>query len=101
MFVEAIVSEDGKILTQKIFGKLDISIFTEFNNSYQDKIDSVSKVILDFKKVEYVDSSGLGILLVLRERSGGDDADIDIINISPGVRKILETTKFQLLFNMK
>ncbi|MEA1967882.1 MAG: STAS domain-containing protein [Thermodesulfobacteriota bacterium] len=101
MNIETLLSDDGKKLTLTVSGKMDVTLYKEFNDSYKDKIDLVSKVALDFKDVEYVDSSGLGMLLVLRERSGGDAADIDIINVNPDVKKILETTNFQYLFNVQ
>lgn len=101
MNIETLLSDDGKKLTLTVSGKMDVTLYKEFNDSYKDKIDLVSKVVLDFKDVEYVDSSGLGMLLVLRERSGGDAADIDIINVNPNVKKILETTNFQHLFNIQ
>ena len=101
MNIETLLSDDGKKLTLTVSGKMDVTLYKEFNDSYKDKIDLVSKVVLNFKDVEYVDSSGLGMLLVLRERSGGDSADIDIINVNPNVKKILETTNFQHLFNIQ
>jgi len=101
MNIETLLSDDGKKLTLTVLGKMDVTLYKEFNDSYKDKIGLVSKVVLNFKDVEYVDSSGLGMLLVLRERSGGDDADIDIINVNPNVKKILETTNFQHLFNIQ
>lgn len=101
MNIETVLSDDGKKLTLTVSGKMDVTLYKEFNDAYKDKIDLVSKVVLDFKDVEYVDSSGLGMLLVLRERSGGDAADIDIINVNPDVKKILETTNFQHMFNIQ
>ncbi|MBF0232006.1 MAG: STAS domain-containing protein [Desulfamplus sp.] len=100
MNVRAIVSDDGKTLTLEVRGKLDITLYKSFSDSYKDKIESVSKVVIDFNEVEYIDSSGLGMLLVLRERCGGDEGMIDIINTNPNVRKILQTTNFQQLFNI-
>ncbi|MBF0573977.1 MAG: STAS domain-containing protein [Desulfamplus sp.] len=101
MNVEAIVSDDGKTLTIKVIGKLDITLYKKFSDSYKDKIDSVSKVLIDFSDVEYIDSSGLGMLLVLRERAGGEDGVVDILNPNPNVKRILETTNFQQLFDIK
>ena len=101
MPVEAKMSDDGKTLTIKISGRFDISLHKTFSDSYKDKTDSVSVVIMDMADVEYIDSSGLGMMLVLRERIGGDAATIDIVNVSPGVEKILKTTNYDKLFNIK
>jgi len=101
MSVETNISDDGKTLTIKLSGKLDISLHKTFSDSYKDKIGSVSKVILDMADVEHVDSSGLGMMLVLRERLGGDETKIDIVNVSPGVAKIFKITNYDKLFNLE
>ena len=50
---------------------------------------------------EYLDSSALGMLLMLRERAGGENADISIVNTSDGVKKIFETANFNKLFALE
>ncbi len=50
---------------------------------------------------EYMDSSALGMLLLLRERAGGDNAQIDIVNCNPGPEKILKAANFNRLFNIE
>ena len=100
MPVEAKISDDGKTLTIKVSGRFDITLHKTFSDSYKDKIGSISNVILDMANVEYIDSSGLGMMLVLRERIGGDAARIDIVNVSPGVEKILKIINYDKLFNI-
>ena len=47
-----------------------------------------------------MDSSALGMLLLLRDHAGGDNADIALMNISPDVRKILAISNFDKLFKI-
>ncbi len=101
MSVETKISDDGKTLTIKVSGKLDITMYKTFSDSYKDKIGSVSKVILDMADVEHVDSSGLGMMLVLRERLSEDAQIIDIVNVSPSVAKIFKITNYDKLFNIE
>jgi anti-anti-sigma factor len=58
------------------------------------------RFILDFSRTNYIDSSALGMLLILREEVGGDNADIHMINARPQIRKILETARFHELFKL-
>ncbi len=95
------VSEDGKVLTISVTGRFDITSYKDFSEACKDKTDSISKWVIDMTEVEYIDSSALGMLLMLRERSGGDSAAIDIVNCSTAVQKILETANFNRLFNME
>ena len=101
MAVNSQVSEDGKSLTINITGRFDITTYQEFSEAYKDKLDPISRLIIDMADVEYLDSSALGMLLMLRERSGMDSEAIDIINCSDGVKNILKTANFDRLFNME
>ncbi|UCF84664.1 MAG: STAS domain-containing protein [Desulfobacteraceae bacterium] len=101
MAVKRQISKDGRILTINITGRFDIITYKDFGEAYKDKLDSVSKCVVDMAEVEYVDSSALGMLLMLRERSGGDSAAIDIVNFGPGVKNILKTANFDRLFNIE
>lgn len=47
-------------------GRFDITAYKDLVESYKDKLESVSKWILDMAEVEYVDSSALGMLLMMR-----------------------------------
>jgi len=101
MAVKRQISEDGGTLTISIIGRFDITTYKDFGEAYKDRLDSVSKCVVDMAEVEYLDSSALGMLLMLRERSGGDSAAIDIVNCSPGVRNILKMANFDRLFNIE
>jgi ABC-type transporter Mla MlaB component len=49
---------------------------------------------------EYLDSSALGMLLLLREHAGGDTSIINITKVSDDVRKMLDVANFGRLFNI-
>ena len=95
------ISEDGTVFTISISGRFDITAYKDFGESYKDKLESVSKWIVDMAEGEYVDSSALGMLLMLRERAGGENADINIVNLNSELKKIFTTANFHKLFNME
>ncbi len=49
----------------------------------------------------YLDSSALGMLLLLRDHAGGDAAEVRIVNCNPDVRKILTISNFEQLFEIR
>ena len=57
-------------------------------------------MVVDLKDATYLDSSALGMLLLLREHAGGDESDIRVVNSSPDVRKILGISNFDKLFDI-
>ena len=50
---------------------------------------------------DYMDSSALGMLLLLREHAGGDNAKIEVVGCKPEIKKILAIANFQKLFDIK
>ena len=52
------------------------------------------------KETTYLDSSALGMLLLLRDHAGGDQAEVEIVNCSPDVKKILTISNFDQLFKI-
>ena len=78
-------------------GRFDINSYKEFTQAYQGRPEPVSKYVLDMSKLEYMDSSALGMILMLRESAGGENAKINVIHSTPGIRKILKTANFDKL----
>ena len=100
MSVNAEVSQDGKKLTISIKGRFDFAKHQEFRDAYEEFSPPPACVIVDLKDATYLDSSALGMLLLLREHAGGDESDIRVVNSSPDVRKILGVSNFDKLFDI-
>ena len=99
MFREDNTGDNKKTLHIDLAGHLDIFSHEQFN-SYKLYIDECNKVVINMSGLEHLDSSSLGLLLMLRERAGGTTANIEIINCSPSIFKIFTAVKFNLLFNI-
>ena len=100
MSITSSVSDDGNSLTIKVQGRFDFSSLQLFRNAYEKVDPKPQQFIVDLKESDYLDSSALGMLLALRDYGGGDNADIQITNCNPDVRKILVITKLDELFKV-
>ena len=98
MSVIAEVSPDGQQLTISVKGRFDFAKHQEFRESYENK--ALTAVVVDLKEATYLDSSALGMLLLLRDHAGGEDSDIRVVNSSSDVRKILAISNFDKLFDI-
>lgn len=98
MSVVTEVSADGQKLTISVRGRFDFAKHREFRESYEDK--ALAEVVIDLKEATYLDSSALGMLLLLRDHAGGDNSDIRVVNSSSDVRKILAISNFDKLFDI-
>lgn len=94
------LSSDGSLLTITVQGRFDFSALQGFRSAYEKVQPRPGKFIIDLKDSEYLDSSALGMLLALRDYSGGENADISVINCNPDVKKILVITKLDELFTV-
>ena len=101
MAVTSEISPDGTKLTIAIKGRFDFAKHQDFRAAYEGSAyKPASSVVVDLKDTTYVDSSALGMLLLLRDHAGGDDADIRVINSNLDVRKILAISNFDKLFDI-
>ena len=100
MSIESEVSLDGKKLTIAIKGRFDFGSHQLFRDAYERFYKVPQVYIVDLKETTYMDSSALGMLLLLRDHAGGDNSEVRIINSSPDVRKILAISNFDKLFDI-
>jgi len=100
MSINSSVSENGKTVTISVSGKFDFQLYDEFRSSYVDTQGAGIQYMVDLSGTDYLDSSALGMLLLLREHAGGEGSKIDIVNASPDVKKILDVANFGKLFEI-
>lgn len=100
MAVESDFSQEGKELTIRIKGRFDFGKHQEFRDSYERQQHKPEAVVVDLMDTTYLDSSALGMLLLLRDYAGGDSADVRVINANSDVRKILAISNFDKLFDI-
>jgi len=73
----------------------------EINNQINNLIDQGKiKIVIDMKDVEWVNSSGLGILIGAITTLKNNNGLLSLINISDRVDNLLRITKLQALFNI-
>ncbi|WP_166364102.1 STAS domain-containing protein [Pseudomonas akapageensis] len=99
MAVVTDVSPDGR-LTIAIKGRFDFGKHQEFRSAYERPGQKPESITIDLKETTYIDSSALGMLLLMRDHAGGENADIRVINSSSDVRKILAISNFDQLFDI-
>ena len=100
MGINTTVSETGSKVTISVAGKFDFQLYDEFRASYADTAGNGVEYVVDLSDTEYMDSSALGMLLLLREHAGGESSSIEITQASVEVRKILDVANFGKLFKI-
>jgi len=98
MPLKATVSDDGKTLTLAVEGRFDFGMYDEFRAAYANT--QANRFVVDLARTDYLDSSALGLLVLLREHAGGDDGSVEIINCTTDIRRILTIANFHRLFSV-
>ena len=99
--VNKIVSQDGKQVRISINGRFDFALHKDFRSAYRDcPVDGVEYRV-NLSNTQYMDSSALGMLLLLREHACNDKTRVVIEAPSEPVRKLLEIANFQKIFVME
>ena len=92
--------DDNKVTIQ-LNGAFDFNYYKEFRNAYKNIPDPAKKsFIVDFTQVSYIDSSALGMLLMLKEHIGGDRSRVILKNPVQDVLNILKISNFDKLMMM-
>lgn len=99
MPVSARSMDDGNKIELSIKGRFDFNDHSEFRNSYRNENPS-AQYIVNMQNADYLDSSALGMLLLLREHAGGENANISIINTPAEIMKIFKISNFESLFSI-
>ena len=99
MPVSAKNSDDGSKVEIIISGRFDFNDHSSFRNTYRDQSPSAEYTV-NMQGADYLDSSALGMLLLLREHAGGENANIEIVNTPEEIMKIFKISNFETLFNI-
>ncbi|WP_316608372.1 STAS domain-containing protein [uncultured Ruminococcus sp.] len=84
---------DGTKLTAAISGRLDTATTPEAEKALKDGLDKVTELVLDFKELDYISSSGLRLLLSLQKQMN-TQGSMKLINVNDIVGEIFEITGF-------
>lgn len=89
-------------VTISVRGRFDFNLHREFRQAYEQAGKGVVGLhyIIDLSGTDYMDSSALGMLLLLRDHAGGDSAKISLVKCPPTIRGILEIANFSKMFHI-
>ena len=97
----SILNESGKA-TIKLDGRFDFNTHREFRSAYEPLVvdPGVRAVVVDFSGVDYLDSSALGMLLMLRDKLGGANKEVALVGVRGNVKQVLDIANFAKLFQI-
>ena len=100
MSITISVSDDNKIATMKINGRFDFSLHNEFRKAYKDVSLSSGQYVVDLSSTEYLDSSALGMLLLLKEHAESQSGSVKLTGFGDEIKEILTIASFDKIFTL-
>jgi anti-sigma B factor antagonist len=61
---------------------------------------AVKRAEVEIGNVGFIDSSGIGVLLGIYRKLPGDDAEVTLLNVQPGVQSVLELLRLHRVFKV-
>ena len=101
MQASAQVQGDKAVL--KLVGRFDFNTHREFRAAYEPVMEKpgVTQVVVDLSGVEYLDSSALGMLLMLRDKATAAKRAITLSGVQGSVKQVLDIANFGKLFRIE
>ncbi|BBL71273.1 STAS domain-containing protein [Methylogaea oryzae] len=91
-----------KKATLTLNGRFDFTLHKDFRDTYEQALSNseVKAIEINLRDVDYLDSSALGMLLLLKDRAAQAGASVSLNNCRETVRQILEIANFHKLFTI-
>lgn len=97
------VTTDEAVATISMKGRFDFGAHRAFKGAYDPLLHQkdISSLEIDLADVAYMDSSALGMLLLLHERAQAEGKEIVLCRANSTVKQILDIANFGKLFSIR
>lgn len=91
--------EVNKIWLLQLEGEIDIYTSGKLKDTFMKILEENKENIkIDAEKLDYIDSTGLGILIGILKKLREEEKNITITNIKPNIKKLLNITGLDKIF---
>lgn len=90
-------------ITLSLQGRFDFHTHRDFRSAYEQALENsqVREIVINLAGVDYLDSSALGMLLLLRERAESVGKTVALDKMQGTVKQVLDVANFDKIFIMK
>jgi anti-anti-sigma factor len=95
-----LISQEGKSVIV-LEGRFDFNAHREFREAVDQALKETAREIrVDLAAVDYLDSSALGMLLMLRDKAKGAAKEVVLANARGSAKQVIDIANFGKLFTL-
>ena len=95
------IKEDKEIHILEVSGEIDFHSSRELREKFREVLDKkCSKLMVNLKKVSYIDSSGLATFVETLQRMKRAGGKLVLVGLVPAVRGVFEIAKLDAIFDL-
>jgi len=95
------VNEEGNIATVHLDGEIDMDVTEKAKEVIFPHIDAGKEVHLNLSKVQYMDSSGISVLIESHQKALEKNTKVIIKDVSKSVLKVIMMAKLEQILNLE
>lgn len=86
--------QESDTLTVLLEGRLDTNTAPDFYREIEPLLGSLSTLILDFEKIDYISSAGLRVLLTFEQELEENGKQMQVCHVNEIIRDVFDVTGF-------
>tara|TARA_B100001741_G_C16549701_1_gene598643 strand:+ start:2924 stop:3223 length:300 start_codon:yes stop_codon:yes gene_type:complete len=94
------VKEEGNIATVYLNGEIDMDVTEKAKEVIMPLLDSGKEVHINLKEVQYMDSSGISVLIESHQKATELGTKVILKEISKSVLKVIMMAKLEQILNL-
>jgi len=98
--MEIKTQENDDLVVLSVKGEIEVYSLPEFSRLAESYLGGPANLALDFKDLEYIDSSGLGFIVTLHERMERQHQHLRILNMRPHVARVFKITRLDCILDI-
>ena len=94
------VTEEGNISTVHLDGEIDMDVTEKAKEIIMPLIEAKKEVHLNLKEVQYMDSSGISVLIESHQKALEKGTKLIVKDVSKSVLKVIMMAKLEQILNL-
>ena len=95
------ITEEGNITTIHLDGEIDMDVIENAKEVIFPHIDAGKEVHLNLSQVQYMDSSGISVLIESHQKALEKNTKVIIKDVSKSVLKVIMMAKLEQILNLE